>query len=262
MSSSVTSKERVVWLLSGQLSDDAPVRHIRIDKFPFVVGRQAEASLSIPSPTVSRRHAELGTANDQLILQDLGSTNGTSVNGIRLQGSCTVNNGDLLQFGQVVFRVTKQQQENNLQTIQDDSCDRALALVQFDHLVTDRAVLPHFQPIIDMQSGRIFGYEVLGRSRLFGLNDPQSMFAAAKVLNMESELSRILRAEGILHGQVLPADHLLFINTHPAEMEDVDLLVLSLHELRRPSNRRARSSSRFMKPPSQAVPKCGNSAPR
>ena len=58
------------------------------------------------------------------------------------------------------------------------------------------------------------------------------MFAAAKVLNMERELSRILREEGVRHGQVLPGDHVLFVNTHPAEMEDVDLLVYSLHELR------------------------------
>jgi EAL domain-containing protein (putative c-di-GMP-specific phosphodiesterase class I) len=232
MATSVIARERVAWILSGQLSDDQPVRHVPIDSFPFIVGRQAEASLSIPSPTVSRRHAELEVVNQQLILRDLGSMNGTSVNGIRLKESCNVNNGDLLQFGQVVFRVTKQQRESILKTIQDDSCDRALALIQFDQLVTERAVLPHFQPIVDIQNGRVFGYEVLGRSRLFGLKDPRSMFAAAKVLNMEGELSRILREEGVRHGNILPADHLLFVNTHPAEMEDVDLLVFSLHELR------------------------------
>jgi EAL domain-containing protein (putative c-di-GMP-specific phosphodiesterase class I) len=232
MTTSVATKERVSWILSGQLSDDQPVRHLPVDTFPFLVGRQSDASLSIPSATVSRRHAEFDVVDRQLILRDLGSTNGTSVNGIRIVEPCAVHHGDLLQFGQVVFRVTKKQKESILQTIQDDSCDRALALIQFDQLLTERAVVPHFQPIVDMQDGRVFGYEVLGRSRLFGLNDPRSMFAAAKVLNMEGELSRILREEGVRHGQVLPEDHVLFVNTHPAEMDDIELLVHSLHELR------------------------------
>jgi EAL domain-containing protein (putative c-di-GMP-specific phosphodiesterase class I) len=232
MSTLVAGKERVSWILSGQLSDDQPVRHLPVDACPFLVGRQTEASLSIPSPTVSRRHAELDVVDGQLMLRDLGSTNGTSVNGIRIAEPCAVHHGDLLQFGQIVFRVTKQRRESILQTIQDDSCDRALALIQFDQLVTERAVVPHFQPIVDMYDGRVFGYEVLGRSRLFGLKDPRSMFAAAKVLNMEGELSRILREEGVRHGQVLGGEHLLFVNTHPAELEDIDLLVYSLHELR------------------------------
>jgi EAL domain-containing protein (putative c-di-GMP-specific phosphodiesterase class I) len=58
------------------------------------------------------------------------------------------------------------------------------------------------------------------------------MFAEAKVLNLEGELSRILREEGVRSGAVLPAGHALFVNTHPAEMDDLDLLVFSLRELR------------------------------
>ena len=121
MTTSVSSRERISWILSGQLSDDQPVRHLPIDSSPFVVGRQTEASLSIPSATVSRRHAELEMVDQQLVLRDLGSTNGTSVNGIRIEESCAVHHGDLIQFGQVVFRVTKQKKESILQTIQDDS---------------------------------------------------------------------------------------------------------------------------------------------
>jgi EAL domain-containing protein (putative c-di-GMP-specific phosphodiesterase class I) len=232
MTSLTATNERVSWILSGQLSDDQPVRHVPVDSFPFVIGREAEASLSIPSATVSRRHAELDVVDQQLVLRDLCSTNGTSVNGIRIEQPCCVNHGDLLQFGQVVFRVKKQKRESILQTVQDDSCDRALALIQFDQLVTERAIVPHFQPIVEMLDGRVLGYEVLGRSRLFGLKDPRSMFAAAKVLNMEGELSRILREEGMRHGKDLAAHHVLFVNTHPAEMEDIELLVYSLQELR------------------------------
>src|SRR5262249_32970784 len=62
--------------------------------------------------------------------------------------------------------------------------------------------------------------------------DPHSMFAAAKVLDMEGELSRILREEGVRSGQVLESNRVLFVNTHPAEMDDLDLLIFSLSELR------------------------------
>jgi EAL domain-containing protein (putative c-di-GMP-specific phosphodiesterase class I) len=58
------------------------------------------------------------------------------------------------------------------------------------------------------------------------------MFAAARVLNLEAELSRIFREEGIRTGKVLPNAHALFVNTHPAEIEDLDLLIFSLGELR------------------------------
>ena len=232
MSTNVLSPERVSWLLTGQFADDEPIRHIRIDESPFAIGRQDDAALSIPSPTVSRRHAELHFDGNALNLIDVGSTNGTFVNGIRVQVPCRVNHGDLLQFGHVVFRITKQQKESVQQTMAEDSCDRALALIQFDQLLTQRAVVPHYQPIVNMDNQRTFGYEVLGRSRLFGLKEPRSMFDAAKVLNMEGELSRVMREEGVRCGMILPGEHMLFVNTHPAEMDDVDLLELSLHELR------------------------------
>jgi EAL domain-containing protein (putative c-di-GMP-specific phosphodiesterase class I) len=173
-----------------------------------------------------------------LLLRDLSSTNGTYVNGTRIHQPCTVYHGDLLQFGQSVFRVVQQSTESGPQTIQDDSCDRALALIQFDQLMTQRAVSPHFQPIVALGDRNVIGYEVLARSRFFGLTDPRSMFAAAKVLNMEGELSRILREEGVRSGQILPEKHALFVNTHPAESEDLELLIFSLGELRELEPRR------------------------
>jgi EAL domain-containing protein (putative c-di-GMP-specific phosphodiesterase class I) len=229
---------RVLWMLSGQLADDQPVRRFRVDASRFTVGRKPESSLCISSPTVSREHAEMTAIDKGLLLRDLGSTNGTYVNGTRVTQPCTVQHGDLLQFGQMVFRVVQQNTESGAQTIQDDSCDRALALIQFDQLMTQRAVSPHFQPIVALDDGRVLGYEVLARSRFFGLKDPRSMFAAAKVLNMEGELSRILREEGIRNGQILPEGQVLFVNTHPAEIDDLELLVFSLRELRELEPRR------------------------
>lgn len=232
MSVDLSPSNNVTWLLSGQLQEDESVREIRINSSPFSVGRRNGTSLTIDSPSVSGQHAELSIEDGNLYVRDLGSTNGTFVNGMRITTPCKVKHGDLVQFAQVVFRAGFQAEMRDSRTIQDDAADRALALIQFDKLMTERAVTPHVQPIVDMSSKQSIGYELLGRSRLFGLTSPQAMFSAAAVLDLEAELSRILRYEGIRQAQRLGNESLLFLNTHPAEMSEPALLEFSLRELR------------------------------
>jgi len=232
MSIDLSFASDATWLLSGQLKEEEPVRTVPISSSPYTVGRKNENSLTINSPSVSGMHAELILEQGQLIVRDLNSTNGTFVNGLRINTPCKIKHGDLVQFAQVVFRAGVQAEKCNSQTVQDDAADRALALIQFDKLMTERAVTPHFQPIVEIAARHKIGYELLGRSRLFGLTSPQAMFSAAAVLDLEAELSRILRYEGIRHSSPLTGDPLLFVNTHPAEMAEPGLLEFSLRELR------------------------------
>ena len=219
------------WRLSGQMADDQHSQQCVVDRSPFTVGRRSDQALTINSPTVSSRHAELVVLEEGLLVRDLGSTNGTFVNGVRVEDECLVNHGDLVQFAQVVFRSSLDAPTRSSQTVQNDSADQALALIQFDRLITDRAVLPHFQAIVKM-SGELIGYELLGRSRLFGLTTPQAMFSAAAALNLQAELSRIMRLEGVRAGVCLPAEELFFVNTHAVEIDDLDTLIYSVRELR------------------------------
>ena len=70
----------------------------------LLLGRSAGCDLVVPSPSVSRRHAEVWVDGEALRLRDLGSANGITVNGERLtQGSATLN--DLVEFGAIAFRV-------------------------------------------------------------------------------------------------------------------------------------------------------------
>jgi adenylate cyclase len=70
----------------------------------LLLGRSAGCDLVVPSPSVSRRHAELWVEGEILRLRDLGSANGITVNGEPLtQGSATLN--DLVEFGAIAFRV-------------------------------------------------------------------------------------------------------------------------------------------------------------
>ena len=225
-----TSNE-VAWQLSGQLHENQPVRNIRIDSSPFLVGRRKDCSLAIPCPTVSGRHAELIIRDGELFVRDLQSSNGTFINGERINDEFRVGPGDLVQFARTVFRVTVASNNRDTQTVNnDDAADRALALIQFDKLITDRAVVPHYQAIVTADTRDVIGYEVLSRSRLFGLRTPDAMFSAAAVLDLEAELSRILRYEGVKAADI-PGEPLLFVNTHPAELLEPALLEFSLREL-------------------------------
>jgi EAL domain-containing protein (putative c-di-GMP-specific phosphodiesterase class I) len=117
-------------------------------------------------------------------------------------------------------------------TYAENVCDQALALVQFDRLMTERLVRPHFQSIVNMNDSSSIGFEILGRGSVFGLESIGSMFQAAEKLNLEVELSRLLRWEGIRVGRDLPDRPTLFVNTHPREMEDAEALIASLQKVR------------------------------
>jgi hypothetical protein len=71
----------------------------------LVVGRGPSCDLVLADPTVSRRHALLRRFGDAWFVEDLGSTNGTRVNGLRIRTSTVVRPGDSVGFGGVAFRV-------------------------------------------------------------------------------------------------------------------------------------------------------------
>ena len=70
-----------------------------------VVGRGTDVDVRLPDTGVSRRHAELRLLGDRVELHDLGSTNGTRVNGRRV-AAVTLTDGDVLTLGttDLVFR--------------------------------------------------------------------------------------------------------------------------------------------------------------
>jgi hypothetical protein len=71
-----------------------------------VIGRGDQANLRLPDVGISRRHARLDFDGGQVIITDLGSTNGTSVNGQRIS-AVALNPGDMIQIGTttLTFRV-------------------------------------------------------------------------------------------------------------------------------------------------------------
>lgn len=75
--------------------------------FPLLIGRAPGVGLRLNHDTVSRAHAELRSEGTNWILRDLGSTNGTCVNGRRVVGDVSVRAGDHVTFGRVDYVLTE-----------------------------------------------------------------------------------------------------------------------------------------------------------
>jgi hypothetical protein len=69
----------------------------------YTIGRERECDLLIEDLTVSRMHAGLERSADGWLLTDLGSTNGTRLNGWRIREPVPVRAGDRVAFGSAVF---------------------------------------------------------------------------------------------------------------------------------------------------------------
>ena len=81
---------------------DGERRSFSITRDMTVIGRREDCDLRIPLGDVSRKHCRLVRDGDLLRLEDLGSSNGTYLNGQRVQESL-LTPGDSIQIGPVVF---------------------------------------------------------------------------------------------------------------------------------------------------------------
>ncbi|MEO8941434.1 MAG: FHA domain-containing protein [Isosphaeraceae bacterium] len=74
----------------------------------FLIGRGERCHLRPNSELVSREHTEISIGDDAVIVRDMGSRNGTLVNGKPLKGPHSLKNGELLQVGPLTFAVSIQ----------------------------------------------------------------------------------------------------------------------------------------------------------
>ena len=75
-----------------------------LDRPSTVIGRGRGADFVLHEATISRSHALMGYQAGRLYVQDLGSTNGVLVNGVR-EDRALLSNGDELRMGRLVLRV-------------------------------------------------------------------------------------------------------------------------------------------------------------
>src|SRR5205814_962138 len=83
---------------------DGERRSFSLPRTITVIGRREDCDLRIPLGDVSRKHCRFIADNDVLRIEDLGSSNGTFHNGVRIQ-EAVVSPGDSVQVGPVMFVV-------------------------------------------------------------------------------------------------------------------------------------------------------------
>ncbi|HVC25304.1 MAG TPA: DUF3662 and FHA domain-containing protein [Acidimicrobiales bacterium] len=104
---------RSTFLISSEVieGEEAPAgwivlpdgRRVAVGEDPITIGRLPECEIPLGDANVSRRHAELRRVAADVVIADLGSTNGTKVNGTLVREQ-RLANGDLVTVGITTFR--------------------------------------------------------------------------------------------------------------------------------------------------------------
>jgi hypothetical protein len=81
-----------------------------------VLGRVEEGVVWLESPSVSRRHARILIAEDEVVLEDLASKNGTFVRGERISVPTRIADGDEFRVGRVSMRLRAGQADQSTRT--------------------------------------------------------------------------------------------------------------------------------------------------
>ena len=91
-----------------------PNQVFELNKDLLTLGRDITNDITINDPEVSRHHLRITRGTDGYTIEDLGSTNGTFINGQRLTGSRALNRGDMIGLGETVtlsYDVMRPQQQ-------------------------------------------------------------------------------------------------------------------------------------------------------
>jgi len=227
-----------LWYLEGFETRSQRILRTQVRTLPFSVGRRSDCDLSLDSKMVSQQHAEIFEREESLWLRDLGSTNGTFVNGDRVIAEHRLGDGDILHFADLEFRlvgsgtgeavVPSLTKTMNLHDVVPGiGRYRELRL-----MLQQNAVKVHFQPLIHLADGSLLGYEALGRGALENApTTPGELFGAAEAIGLAGELSVAFRNKAIEAAAELPDPSRVFVNTHPSELQDQEALLSSLEPL-------------------------------
>ena len=95
-----------------QLSLSPESERVEVDHFPFTLGRSSSCDHQIIHPMVSRKHCAIAPVEGGVEILDLHSSNGTYVNGRRVEEKEVVHDGDEIHLACVSYRVAMEPSSN------------------------------------------------------------------------------------------------------------------------------------------------------
>ncbi|TWT42480.1 FHA domain-containing protein [Botrimarina hoheduenensis] len=110
-------------VLAGSKKNSA----VPLKKDRLTVGRSSECSLRVGSDAISRKHCEFVRTAEGVIVQDLGSRNGTIVNEVRIEQPTRLNHGDTIKIGPLEFRFELEAELSDLKLPKVDGVADAVA---------------------------------------------------------------------------------------------------------------------------------------
>ena len=239
MNESSIRTKKTKWYLES-VSDTGSKWVLPIDPLPFTIGRDEDCNLTLQSKWVSRDHAQIHLSGSMLWIRDCGGINGTLLNHKRIEEAEPIQAGDILHFGDSRFCLKEGESVHSdltADTVAFDSLEEQIGFAsyeaEFQKLLYERAVVPHFQPILKLSDTSVVGYEILGRIRKSNLPpSPVELLDIAVRLGLGFELSALFREEGVRVAKKLAGSPQLFINTHPTDIYQMDDLEQSLRRIR------------------------------
>ena len=84
----------------------------------YIIGRSSESHMVLVEDMVSRHHAKISVIDDEVHLNDMGSTNGSFVNGERVS-NCVLNEGDRILFGTSIIKLMRTSKSEGFQPRSD-----------------------------------------------------------------------------------------------------------------------------------------------
>jgi pSer/pThr/pTyr-binding forkhead associated (FHA) protein len=82
-------------------------KRIELGRGEITIGRDKDCNISLPLANASRKHARLFAKGEEFMIEDLDSTNGTVVNGVRIS-RCVLRNNDHIRIGEARIQFVQQ----------------------------------------------------------------------------------------------------------------------------------------------------------
>ncbi len=223
---------------------------IRLSHFPCIIGRSHECEPRLNLHRISRRHLKLELDGDHVLIEDLGSTNGTFVNEERITAPSELRPGDRLHIADYAFRVESfaeidQQTSSRAgrpdtlagQTIAgftEDPTGFPVQAPQLYELLNDSMLEP-MAVEVRLEGGPSDALLVFGRSTHATLTAGHDRLARmARQLGEEARYNGILRELAVAAADRADLDNRLVILPVDAfEVEDAAVLLNELAELSR-----------------------------